>query len=251
MSVKSIIKRTLMHISALTHNTHGSKILYYHDVYRTVNHKALDADVHMGTPLHMFARHVEIIRHEGYEIVPRITRPKGQVTIMFDDGFRGLYECREFFYEQGICPTVFLPVDFIGDTSKGIMTEAEILELHNHGVNFASHGWTHRPLTAVPDAELSRELADSREHLAKLLGEPVAAICLPLGYFSDSLLERINEAGYTDVYSSIPGDVTDMPHGMFPRNLCQFATSAELRLILRGGNHLLIPRYHRLHNHFV
>lgn len=237
-----------MRASALMHNNRTSKILYYHDVYSTVNYKALDADICMGTPLEMFKRHVDVIRKEGYEITPRISQPKNQVAIMFDDGFRGIYECREFFYAEKIYPTIFLPSDFIGNTSKGIMSENEILELQQHGFIFECHGSTHRPLTEVNDTELYSELTHSKKKLSEFLGKQINAICLPLGFFSEKLLERIREAGYTDVYSSIPGDITQSPHGMFPRNLCQFATPKEVRLILRGGNEMLKSRYENLHN---
>ncbi len=238
-----------MYVSALTHNDHGSKILYYHDVFRTVNYRALDADIQMGTPLSLFARHVEVIRRQGYEIVPHITKPKGQVAIMLDDGFRGIYECRDFFYGQQICPTIFLPVKFIGEKEKGIMSKEEILELQQHGFVFECHSWTHRPLTEVPHTDLNHELVDSKEYLEDLLGKTVEALCLPLGYFTNSLLEKIRNAGYTKIYSSIPGSVDFRPHGMLPRNLCQYATPEEVRLILRGGNEIMKSRYEKLHNY--
>ncbi len=58
MNPKELIKKTLMLTGSLFYNNHGSKILYYHDVYRTINYRALDADINMGTPLDLFKRHV-------------------------------------------------------------------------------------------------------------------------------------------------------------------------------------------------
>lgn len=238
-----------MCVSALTHNDHGSKILYYHDIFRTVNYRALDADIQMGTPMELFVRHVDVIRHEGYEIVPHITQPKGQVAIMLDDGFRGIYECREFFYQQKIYPTIFLPVKFIGEKEKGIMSKEEISELQRYGFIFECHSWTHRPLTEVSHLELNHELVDSKQYLEDLLGKKIEAICLPLGYFSDRLLEEIRNAGYTTIYSSIPGSADFRPHGMLTRNLCQYATPEEVCLILKGGNEILKFHYEKLHNY--
>jgi len=238
-----------MSVSALVNNNHGSKILYYHDIFKTANYRALDADIQMGTPLELFAKHVDVIRREGYEIVPHITKPEGQVAIMLDDGFRGIYECREFFYEQKIYPTIFLPVKFIGEKEKGIMGKGEILELQQQGFIFECHSWTHRPLTEVPHTELKHELVDSKRYLEDLLCKKVESICLPLGYFTEVILKYVNDAGYTTIYSSIPGSVDFRPHGMLPRNLCQFATPEEARLILRGGNEILKSRYEKLHNY--
>lgn len=247
--IRELIKLILMWLSAAIYRSKGSKILYYHDVFSTINYKALDDDRHFGTSLELFAKHVEVIRQEGYKIVQHITKPKGQVAIMFDDGFRGIWECRKYFYEQHICPTIFLPVEFIGEKSKGILTEEEICELQDHGFVFECHSWSHRPLTEVPHTEFKHELVDSKKYLEDLLSKKVESICLPLGYFTDDILENIGNAGYTTIYSSIPGSVDFRPHGMLPRNLCQFATPEEVRLILRGGNEILKSRYEKLHNY--
>lgn len=236
-----------MRASALLNNNHGSKILYYHDVFASKNFKALDADAFMGTPLDLFKKHVNTIREEGYEIVRDINSTKGQVAIMFDDGFRGIWECRQFFYDEKIFPTVFLPVDYIGKTDEGILSVDEILELQAHGFKFECHGYSHLPFTEVPTNELDKELKDSREFLSNLLSKNVKEICMPLGYFNDLVLENIREAGYEKIYSCIPGNYYSAPSGLLARNLCQHVSPQELRLILRGGNELLKKRYLRLH----
>lgn len=250
MNIRNLAKYSILVVGSLARRNRGSKILYYHDIFSTRNYLALDAEIFMGTPLELFKEHVRVIREEGFEIVREITQAEGQVAIMLDDGFRGIYECREYFYENGICPTIFLPVDFIGRTDLGIMTEEEILELQAHGFRFESHTWSHRALTSVPAPELAHELADAREKLSGLLGRKVKGLCMPLGFFSDQILAKIRQNGYTDIYSCIPGNFNDRPLGsLIPRNLCQYATPREVRLILRGGNELLKSHYLKLHRH--
>ena len=234
--------------SSLRHRNHGSKVLYYHDVYQTVNFKALDADIHMGTPLELFKKHIDVIRAEGYEIVPQITKPEGQVAIMFDDGFRGIWECRQYFYEQGICPTIFLPVEYIGRQDLGILTLDEIRELQQNGFIFQSHTWSHRPLSSVPKDELLHELVDSKVRLSELLGVNVTALCMPLGFFTSNIIGKITEAGYDEIYSCIPGNYFDKHKTLIPRNICQYASPSEMKFILRGGNELLKKRYALMHN---
>lgn len=250
MNIRNLAKYAIMLAGSWVRGNRGSKILYYHDIFSTRNYRALDEEIFMGTPLELFKKHVRVIREEGFEIVREITQAEGQVAIMLDDGFRGIYECREYFYKNGICPTIFLPVDFIGRTDLGIMTEEEILELQAHGFRFESHTWSHRALTSVPAPELAHELADAREKLSGLLGRKVKGLCMPLGFFSDQILAKIRRNGYTDIYSCIPGNFNDRPLGsLIPRNLCQYATTREVRLILRGGNELLKSRYLKLHCH--
>ena len=248
MGIKPKIKATILWTGSMLKRNHGSKVLYYHDVYRTVNFKALDANIHMGTPLELFKKHVEVIRDEGYEIVPHITKPEGQVAITFDDGFRGIWECRQYFYDQGICPTIFLPIQFIGRADLGILTIDEIRELQQHGFIFQSHTWSHRPLTSVPEDELLHELVDSKERLSELLGVNVTALCMPLGFFTEKILDSITAAGYEEIYSCIPGNYFDKYKNLIPRNICQYASPNEVKLILRGGNEILRQRYAAMHN---
>lgn len=248
MSIKPKIKEAILWVGAMRHRNRGSKVLYYHDVYQTVNYKALDADIHMGTPLELFKKHIDIIKTEGYEIVPHITKPEGQIAIMFDDGFRGIWECRDYFYKNGICPTIFLPVEFIGRTDLGMLTLQEIKELQQHGFIFQSHTWTHRPLTSVPEDELLHELVDSKTQLTELLGVDVTALCMPLGFFTKEILGKITESGYKEIYSCIPGNYFDKYQNLIPRNICQYASPNDVKLILRGGNEILRKRYATMHN---
>lgn len=249
MGFAKFAKNFIMRVSSWFNNGHGSKILYYHDIFKTTDHKALDADIYMGTPLDLFRRHIDVIRSEGYEIVPHITNPKGQVAIMLDDGFRGIWECREFFLENNILPTVFLPAGFVGNVEKGLLSIEEILELQEQGVRFECHGWSHRPLNEFSDDELVHELVDSRNFLEQILHKSVTGLCMPLGFFSKHVLEKIQQAGYEEIYSCIPGNVSERPFGLIPRNLCQYATPQEIKLILRGGNEILKKRYSKMHCH--
>lgn len=249
MNLKSAVKLGLLWFGAMRHRNRGSKVLYYHDVYKTVNYKALDADINMGTPLELFKKHIDVIKAEGYEIVPHITKPEGQIAIMFDDGFRGIWECRDYFYKNGISPTIFLPVEFIDRTDLGMLTLQEIKELQNLGFSFQSHTWSHRPLTSVPSDELHHELEDSRKKLAELLDENVTALCMPLGFFTPQLIDRIKQAGYSEIYSCLPGNVDDKPFGLITRNLAQYVSPKDLKLILRGGNESLKKRYLKLQCH--
>lgn len=247
MSTRDIVKYSLMKLSSLIHRNRESKILYYHDVFETKNYKALDAHAYMGTPLSLFKQHIETIRKAGFEIVKEITQPVGQVSIMFDDGFRGIWECRQYFYIEKIFPTIFLPVAYVGKVEDGMLSVDEILELQANGFKFECHGWSHRPFTGVADEELDKELKDSKRKLSEILNKEVSEICMPLGFFNDKIIQRIKEAGYKRFYSCIPGTFNKAPQGLMARNICQFATPAEVKLILTGGNDLLKKRYESLH----
>lgn len=247
MNIRTIIKNSILWLGSLLHRNHASKILFYHDICGATSYKSLDSDVLMGTPLELFKKHLEVIAEEGYKIVPRITQPENEVAIMLDDGFRGIWDNRQFFYERNICPTVFLAVELIG--KDGFLSPPEILELQSHGFIFECHSWSHTNLATKSDEELQRELGESRDFLSRLLGKEVRELCLPIGYFSDHLVEAARAYGYTEIYSSIPGNYCEpVSCGLRARILCQFASSHEVRLLLRGGSGIISQRYEKLHH---
>ena len=172
------------------------------------------------------------------------------MSILFDDGFRGIWDNRHFFYDNEIKPTVFLPVDYVGQVDRGILSLDEIHELQQHGFIFECHSWSHDPLDKKSDLELKKELGDSKVKLSNMLNREVTELCLPLGYFTDHLLTEIKKYGYKEVYSCIPGAFfLKTIGGMRRRNICQFASPTEFRLILRGGLDSLCSHYEKLHHH--
>lgn len=200
----------------------------------------------MGTNLDLFIEHIKVIKEEGFEIVPRITKEENQVAIMFDDGFRGVWDNRQFFFDNNIYPTIFLAVDLIG--REGFLNQEEILTLQKHGFIFQCHSWNHCDLTELTREELKKELFESKQFLSDFLGREVNEICLPIGYFSDVLLEELRKYDYREVYSSSWGSYKDLVHGyMRPRNLCQFASPFEVKLMLHGSHDILRNRDIKMH----
>lgn len=249
MSALKIIKLALLSIGAVFASRKRSKILYYHDICSIRFYESPDTDVIMGTPIELFKKHIEIIKKRGYKIVQEISNDNLEVAIMFDDGYRGIWDNRDYFYENNIYPTVFLAVDLIGKPS--FLNIEEILELQNHGFKFECHSWSHKSLAHLSHDEVKKELGDSKEYLTKILKKEVSEICLPLGYYSKTLLSELKNYGYKKVYSSIPGNYGEKISGvMETRNLCQFASTLEFKLILAGGGKILRRRYIKQHLHY-
>lgn len=242
-----IIKLLLLFVGSIFKHNRKSKILFYHDIHEGEGYIAPDCGIVMGTQLDLFKKHIEVIKKEGYKIVPRITHEEGEVCIMLDDGFRGIYENKDFFYKNKICPTVFLAVDLIG--KDGFLKPEEILELQEHGFVFECHGWTHTNLANKTEEQLVQELGGSKKYLSQLLNKEVDEICLPIGYFSTRLLTVLKQYDYNEVYSSIPGNYSEKIFEVLrPRNLCQFASPLEVKFFLRGGGEMIKERYKRLHH---
>lgn len=239
--MRKTIKRALLWFSSLLHHNKKSKILYYHDVYS--DQKYTD----MGTSLDRFAQHIKVIRDAGFSIQAKIQNPYKEVMICFDDGFRGIYDTKQFFIENGLRPTVFLPISLIG--TPGYLNKDEILELQKAGFIFQCHAWNHSDLTKFTKEELVCELCESKKALTELLGRTVDEICFPIGYFSQLILDECERYGYHTMYSSIPGNYFDELYvdGLRTRNLLQFANETEVKLVLHGGNEMIHSRYVKMH----
>ncbi|MCK8480554.1 polysaccharide deacetylase family protein [Psychroserpens algicola] len=223
------IKEITFVLSGKLASSTQSTIVFYHDV-----HLPQQRYTDMSTDMSLFKEHMAILKAEGYAIVPKIEQEQYQIQVCFDDGFRGIYDNKEYFIEQQIYPTVFLAISLIGQ--EGYLTEEEIIELQTLGFIFESHAYAHENLTTFNDAELKYELEASKSYLESLLNKPVNEICFPIGYFSDRVLKFCKEAGYTVLYSSLPGRYFNKrTDGLVYRNLVQFSSPKEFKAIVKGA----------------
>ena len=82
---------------------------------------------------------------------------------------------------------------------------AEIRQLQDEGIEFGSHTASHRPLTALPLAEIVREGARSRALLGRELGRPITAFAYPYGDTDQVVQHLIGACGYVFGLSCRPG----------------------------------------------
>lgn len=237
--MKELIKRFILWLSYLLHRNRDSKIIYYHDVSK----KYTD----MGTELDVIKRHFDIVHQCGFEFVDEIDKRQNQVMVCFDDGWAGLYEAKDFFFQEKVFPTVFIAVNLIGQ--PGYLTINQILELQSLGFHFEGHTWSHKDLTTFNDKELEVEIKESKEVLSKLLGKEVEALCFPKGRFSDKVYQFSREAGYDKLYSSITGGYYDLleSKNLICRNLVQSVSEKEFRYVLNATSKFFVKRSIKLH----
>ena len=238
IEMKRMVKHFILKVFASLFRDDGPKVVYYHDVGT--------AYTNMGTLLELLKAHVACARNQGFSFVSKLedlTAPK-QLLMCFDDGFRGLWDERDYFFQEGICPTVFIAVDLVG--RSGYLSWDEIRELQKHGFVFQSHTWSHRPLTDVPDEELLHELADARVAIGRELGHDPEMLCFPCGMYSAKVVDMAKEAGYNKLVASYPGCV-NRDEFLVPRNLVQNMSVVDFANVLHGALCPLHKRYMRQH----
>ena len=246
MSFRAEVKTLVYKFNAFCCRDDGPKIVYYHDV------TGMNAVTSMSTPFDLFQRQIDVARNNGYDFVAAPPERRLQLMVCFDDGFRGVWDRREFFVKERIYPTISVAIDLVG--RPGYLTWAEIAELRAMGFRFSSHTWSHRSLTEVPDSELMHELRDAREELSMRTAGVIDGLCFPRGKFSRRVLDAAIRAGFTIGYASVPGRAIDpldecgQELRVLPRMLVQDAALGRFTDILHGA--MLPFRGYYLRRHF-
>lgn len=169
---------------------------------------ALDAQLGwLAASGHRFVRASEVARFAD----GRAELPDLSVLVTVDDGCVSAH--------QSLLPTlrkydahaiVFVTTDptaSIFSSGERRMTDEEIRELAEAGVEIGSHAVSHRPLTAMSDGEIRKELIDSKATLERITGMPVRHFAVPSNWYDDRVLRLARESGYEAVFCSRPGTV--------------------------------------------
>jgi peptidoglycan/xylan/chitin deacetylase (PgdA/CDA1 family) len=124
--------------------------------------------------------------------------------ITFDDGHISNFELALPILQSYAVPAwFFITVGWTGSRA-GYMNWQELRGLHNAGQQIGAHGWSHTLLTHCNPQELRHELADARAALEDNLGAAITTLSLPGGRYNQHVLAACREAGYTQIFTSIP-----------------------------------------------
>ena len=165
-----------------------------------------------------FHRQMEWLDEHGYEAVTLEavedawyrggTLPVKPVVLSFDDGYRPqfTYALPEL-HRHGWPGVLNLKAE--GSDLYASNVEAMI----EAGWELAAHTIHHLDLTTLDAEQLKEEAAGSRELLRREYGVPVKNFCYPAGQFNETVIEAVEEAGYTGATTEIPGYATrDKPY---------------------------------------
>jgi peptidoglycan/xylan/chitin deacetylase (PgdA/CDA1 family)/glycosyltransferase involved in cell wall biosynthesis len=133
--------------------------------------------------------------------------PEKHVLLSFDDGYDDLYdELLPLVIEHHYTPVIYLVVDRIGASNvwdqknglrtRNLLTLEQIREMQKYGVEFGSHTLTHPWLPSLSDAELRREVSDSKHRLEDILGVEITSFAYPTGGVDRRVRSAVADAGY-------------------------------------------------------
>jgi peptidoglycan/xylan/chitin deacetylase (PgdA/CDA1 family) len=168
-----------------------------------------------------FEKHVDL-----FVQLRNAAHPGLHPELTFDDGHISNYQyALPILQQRGLHAHFFITVGWTGQR-PGYMGWDELRSLHKAGQQIGAHGWTHTLLTHCTDQQLQTELREARQTLEDKLGTPITTMSLPGGRFNRRVMNACREAGYMQVFTSIPR-AESVPAG-----------AVVGRLNIRGDNNL-------------
>lgn len=105
--------------------------------------------------------------------------------------------------ERGLRATFFICAGRLDQ--RHYLSTDQVRDMRAAGMAIGSHGWAHRNLRALSDADLDLEVTGSQDTLSAAIGEPVDTFAIPFGSYDRRVLGRLK--GWRSVYTSDPGTV--------------------------------------------
>ena len=184
----------------ITNDNKGVPVLCYHSV---------GYDESGTSPLiispEKFREHMKGLKENGYTtltmadllkyLINNKPIPVKSVVITFDDGYKDNYiNAFPILKEFGMTATIFVVSDLInGETS---MTDSEIKEMSDYGIDIESHTVSHNRLSEMSYSDQLYELSQSKLEIEKITGKHVIAAAYPEGKYTDDTKTAVREAGY-------------------------------------------------------
>ncbi len=154
--------------------------------------------------------------------------PEKAIVITLDDGWKSVYtDAYPVLKEFGYPFTIYLYKDYVDGGGKALTT-AMIKEMQANGATIGSHSTTHpfpqtvkkyRKMGGDAYAKfLNKEMVESKRFLEEKFKVKVETFAYPGGYFTEEMLIKAEEVGYTHLFTVQPGKVKrSLPDNILPR----------------------------------
>lgn len=195
----------------LTTYNYSFPILMYHHI-RDFNNPTDQIGTNLSVSPAEFAKQLDLIKEKGYTTITfrdisAGNVPDKAVILTFDDGYANFYQnAYPELLRRGMKAVSYVIVNDIG---KGdYLTDSQIVELSNSGVEIGSHTLSHPDLATATEAKSRREVFDSKSSLEKIIGKKIISLCYPSGKFTATTETLTKEAGYEFAVTTNSGITT-------------------------------------------
>jgi peptidoglycan/xylan/chitin deacetylase (PgdA/CDA1 family) len=199
---------------------------------------------------HALAIRQKVVERQLADLLARGYRPvsaeqvisgrAGFLHITFDDAYRSIVALLPTLQRLGIPATIFVSSDYADEgralavpelAAEAAAQPAELETLDwsglrdvaQRGLAIGSHTLSHAHLTRLSDAELKRELRESRERVADEIRRPCRFFAYPYGEHDSRVRSAVKAAGYEAAFalhrSARPFDPYSVPRvGLYRRD---------------------------------
>jgi len=241
-------------------------IVMYH---RVIKGEEEEKGVH-GTYIEekIFRQHMQYLKDKGYETVTfedlsndnykqRFEKGKKLIILTFDDGYKDNYELAfPILKEFGFKAVIYLLGElkynkwdvengFTPEKVFHLMSDEEILEMQDYGIEFGGHSMTHSKMGDLNPKIAKKEIIESKEILEKKLGKKLTSFAYPYGHRSDVVKRFVEEAGYEFAVTTDNGDVSFQENLFDIRRIAIFPTNGKFsfkRKVAGNYNFIKIKR---------
>jgi peptidoglycan/xylan/chitin deacetylase (PgdA/CDA1 family) len=140
---------------------------------------------------------------------------KPSFVLTFDDGYQDNLEIAPFLKEKGINPAVFVLAESNDIDRKQLandklmLTDDEILKLHEYGWEIGAHSATHADFTKLDEKKAEYEIKHAKQNLIQRLNIPIKYFSYPKGYYNEQIIKMVKESGYELALSMDDRVITD------------------------------------------
>jgi len=155
---------------------------------------------------HLVARRSNFLDLDGFLAgLQRQHWPARSVLLTIDDGYLStLLDAAPLLRRYGVPAVLFALGGRLGGRSdwmsdmphEPLLTAAQLRQLPDYGISVQCHGWDHRHMAGLDDAQLRGQMVDSRARLESETGARIKAFAYPSGVYDPRAVEAAGRAGY-------------------------------------------------------
>lgn len=140
------------------------------------------------------------ISPHAFENHLKFIKSRSDIILTIDDGVPSVYDIAFPLIKKYRVPTiVFIVTSEIG---KAVMSEDQIKELHDFGLQIQSHSHSHKNHTLLSKNQIIEEGEKSKFILESIVNEKVNKYSFPDGNYNQNACKILSSIGYNQIYTS-------------------------------------------------
>jgi peptidoglycan/xylan/chitin deacetylase (PgdA/CDA1 family) len=183
-------------------------ILMYHYINNTADQANDPIGFNLTIAPSMLDQQITALEKLGYHSITVSDAIAGKgsnrsVALTFDDGYEDFYtNAFPILKQHNWTATVYIISGRIGDN---YMTEQQIRELHNYGIEVGAHTIHHIDLSKASQSIQKFEIERSKRVIEAIIDAPVKTFAYPSGKYTLDTIYLVEQAGLTSAVTTHPG----------------------------------------------